>query len=336
MTHLFARPLFITFHSQSLATRYRACTLLSAAVLWSLGWHAIAQPPAVDPDKEYQLTEESLQRSDSVTQGTIEEHVWKSTGVFAGTVRRIWIYAPAKEHLDSLGTQGAAVMVFQDGHAYIDEAGQFRVPIVFDNLIHSGEMPPTIGIFIDPGHTSDSLPGDKPGWQPPPNNRSLEYDTLSSAYATFLIEEILPFAATRYRLTDDPSWRAICGISSGGICAFTVAWERPDHFQKVVSHVGSFTNIRGGHVYPSLVRKSKSQPKPIRALLQDGQQDLDNQFGNWWLANLEMEKALSFAGYDHRFVGGIGGHNGKHGGVILPESLRWLWRDWKTAGNAPK
>lgn len=160
-----------------------------------------AQPPAVDPDKEYQLTEESLQRSDSVTQGTIEEHVWKSTGVFAGTVRRIWIYAPAKEHLDSLGTQGAAVMVFQDGHAYIDEAGQFRVPIVFDNLIHSGEMPPTIGIFIDPGHTSDSLPGDKPGWQPPPNNRSLEYDTLSSAYATFLIEEILPLLL---RVIDSP------------------------------------------------------------------------------------------------------------------------------------
>lgn len=198
-----------------------------------------AQPPAVDPDKEYQLTEESLQRSDSVTQGTIEEHVWKSTGVFAGTVRRIWIYAPAKEHLDSLGTQGAAVMVFQDGHAYIDEAGQFRVPIVFDNLIHSGEMPPTIGIFIDPGHTSDSLPGDKPGWQPPPNNRSLEYDTLSSAYATFLIEEILPFAATRYRLTDDPSWRAICGISSGGICALQSRGSVPIIFRKLSATSGA-------------------------------------------------------------------------------------------------
>jgi enterochelin esterase-like enzyme len=137
------------------------------------------------------------------------------------------------------------VMVFQDGHAYIKEAGDFRVPIVFDNLIHKGEMPVTIGIFIDPGHKADVLPP-KPGWQPRPANRSFEYDTLSGDYAEFLTSEILPAVGAEYNLTDDVDGHAICGISSGGICAFTVAWQRPDRFRKVLSHVGSFTNIRGG------------------------------------------------------------------------------------------
>ena len=119
--------------------------------------------------------------------------------------------------------------------------------------------------------------------------------------------------------------RAIGGISSGGICAFTVAWERPDLFSKVLSHVGSFTDIRGGHAYPSLIRKSER--KPIRVFLQDGSGDLDNQFGHWYLANLQMEAALKYAKYDYKTVWGDGGHNGKHGGAILPDSLRWLWRE---------
>ena len=138
------------------------------------------------------------------------------------------------------------------------------------------------------------------------------------------MEEILPEVGKKYKLTEDPECRAICGISSGGICAFTVAWQRPDAFRKVLSHVGSFTNIRGGHVYPSLIRAEPN--KPIRVFLQDGDKDLDNVWGNWWLANLEMEAALKFKQYDHKFVGGTGGHSGKHGGAILPDSLRWLWR----------
>ena len=129
-------------------------------------------------------------------------------------------------------------------------------------------------------------------------------------------------------LSADPTQRAICGTSSGGICAFTVAWERPDLFAKVMSHVGSFTNIRGGYVYPGLIRKSKSAPKPLRVFLQDGANDLDNLHGNWPLANQDMAAALKFAGYDHTFVFGSEGHNGKHGGAIFPDTLRWLWRDW--------
>lgn len=214
-------------------------------------------------------------------------------------------------------------MVFQDGGSYVNEKGPFRVPIVFDNLIHKKEMPVTIGIFINPG----VFPDEKGKNGRPRSNRSFEYDTLSDAYAKFLETEILPEVSKKYPLRTEPESRAICGISSGGICAWTVAWERPDLFRKVLSHVGSFTNIRGGDVYPGKIRKTPK--KPIRVFLQDGSHDLDNEHGNWPLANQQMALALKFKGYDYRFVFGDGGHNGKQGGAILPDSLRWLWRDFK-------
>jgi len=269
-------------------------------------------------DDDYQLGPDS-ERHDGVPRGIVTEYEWRSE-IFAGTVRRYWTYVPAQYD----GTSPAAVMVFQDGHAYVGETGQFRAPIVFDNLIHDGSMPVTIGVFVDPGHRQPRLP-ERPGWQPTPENRSFEYDTPSDQYARFLLEEILPEVGKTCRLTDDPERRAICGISSGGICAFTVAWERPDAFRKVLSHVGSFTNIRGGQVYPALIRKTER--KPLRVFLQDGSGDLDNEHGSWPLANLEMAAALKYAGYDYKFVFGTGAHSGVHGGAILPEALRWLWRD---------
>jgi enterochelin esterase-like enzyme len=213
-------------------------------------------------------------------------------------------------------------MVFQDGGNYASSNGQFRVPTVFDNLIQKKEMPVTIGIFLNPGEVPAAQPGQKGR-----SNRSFEYDSLGDQYAKFLLEEILPEVEKKYKITKDPEGRAICGISSGGICAWTVAWERPDSFRKVLSHVGSFTNIRGGHVYPALIRKTEK--KPIRVFLQDGANDLDNLHGNWPLANQEMAAALKFAGYDYKFEFGDGGHNGKHGGAILPDSLRWLWRGYE-------
>jgi enterochelin esterase family protein len=291
-----------------------------------------------DWDKDYVLSAMSTARGPGVEPGSTRMLVHKSSGVFPGTVRRVWIHLPAESILKKVGDEGLAVMVFQDGHAYVDEQGQFRAPIVLDNLIHAGKIPPLAAIFVDPGHEGSDVPGEKPGWNPAANNRSLEYDTLSPEYARFLEESILPLAesderlkAAGVRLTTDPAMRAICGISSGGICAFTVAFERPDLFRKVLSHVGSFADIRGGDHYPSLVRKTKDSPKPIRVFLQAGEHDLDNWHGHWWLSNLQMEKALAFAGYDHKLVGGIGGHNGKHGGAILPESLEWLWRGWNGA-----
>lgn len=274
---------------------------------------AVAAPLGAADDYKHGADSE---RHQGVPQGKVEKYHWKSQ-VFPGTERDYWVYVPAQYQAD----KPACVMVFQDGETYVKEQGDFRTPIVFDNLIHKSEMPVTIGIFINPGVILAAKPGEGPR-----KNRSFEYDTLSDQYARFLLEEMLPEVGKQYRLTTDPEGRAICGISSGGICAFTVAWERPDAFRKVLSHVGSFTNIRGGHVYPALIRKT--EPKPIKVFLQDGSGDLDNLHGNWPLANQEMAAALKFAKYDYEFAYGDGGHNGKHGGAILPDSLRWLWKDY--------
>ena len=197
------------------------------------------------------------------------------------------------------------------------------MPIVFDNLIAKGEMPVTIGLFINPGNRTAT---NSPAAANNRSNRSFEYDSLGDAYAKFLLDECLPFVTQKFgvKLTDDPDQRAIAGMSSGAICAFTVAWERPNSFRKVLSQIGSFTNFRGGHVYPSWIRKTEA--KPLRVFLQDGSNDLDNLHGNWPLANQEMAAALKFMKYDHRFELGDGGHSGKHGGAILPDTLRWLWR----------
>jgi enterochelin esterase family protein len=283
-----------------------------AAALISL--LAQAEPYKHPPESE---------RQEGVPQGKVTHYVWKSQ-VFAGTIREYWTYVPAQYD----ETKPAAVMVFQDGHAYVGEKGWFRVPVVFDNLIARKEMPVTVGIFINPGHKAEELP--KPGWSDK-NNRSFEYDTLSPQYAQFLVDEILPEVGKTVKLTDNPDHRAICGISSGGICAFTAAWERPDVFRKVLSHVGSFTNIRRGHEYPALIRKTP--PKPLRVFLQDGSKDLDNEHGNWPLANQQMAAALAYRKYDYKFVFGEGGHNDIHGGSILPDSLRWLWRDETSPGK---
>jgi enterochelin esterase family protein len=183
-------------------------------------------------------------------------------------------------------------------------------------------MPVTIAVGINPG----IIPGAEPGAKGR-NNRSFEYDSLGDANARFLLDELLPEATRGLNIIADPAGRAIGGNSSGAIAAFTVAWERPDAFRKVISHIGSYTNIRGGFAYPGLIRKTKPA-KPLRVFLQDGSNDLDNLHGNWPLGNQEMAAALKFAGYDHTFVFGDGAHSGRHGGAIFPDTLRWLWRDW--------
>ena len=270
-------------------------------------------------------------RRDGVPKGTVTQFRWDKSKVFEGTERDCWLYVPAQYD----GKTPACLMVFQDGANYVHSPGEgyvkgyekrpaeFRVPVVFDNLIHKKEMPVTVGVFINPGKFPTPNKEEK-DWR---SNRSFEYDTPSNQYAGFLEKEILPEIARKVKFRDDAAGRAICGISSGGICAFTAAWERPDLFSKVLSHVGSFTNIRGGDVYPGLIRKTER--KPIRVFLQDGSGDLDNLHGSWPLANLSMAASLKHMEYDYKLVYGDGGHNGKHGGVILPDSLRWLWRDTK-------
>lgn len=270
------------------------------------------QPPGVAMEV-YTMPPETV-RSPDVPAGKVTQMPKWQSKIFDGTTRDWWVYVPAQYKEDQL----ACVMVFQDGGGYKD-----FVPPVFDNLIHKGEMPVTVGIFINPG-----------AFQGGRSNRSFEYDTLSDQYARFLLEEILPETEKTVKLRHDAPSRAISGISSGGICSFTVAWERPDQFSKVLSWVGSFTNIasgqtkkEGGHNYEAMIRKTPK--KPIRVYLQDGANDLDNDNGNWPLANMQMAKSLAWAGYDYKFVFGNGFHSNKQGRALLPESLRWLWRDYK-------
>jgi enterochelin esterase family protein len=269
---------------------------------------AFASVSALAADN-YQLGPDSQFKAD-VPHGRVEKFQITESKAFPGTTRDGWVYVPAQYD----ASKPAALMVFQDGGGYQSTNGAWRVPLVFDNLIASKEMPVTVAIFLNPGTRSGQ------------SNRSFEYDSLGNLYSKFLIDEAIPFVTNKYSLaiTSDPEMRATCGASSGGICAFTVAWERPDQFRKVLSTIGSFTNIRGGHNYPALIRKTER--KPIRVFLQDGSNDLNNLHGNWPLANQEMASALGFAGYDFKFVFGDGAHNSKHGGSILPDALRWLWR----------
>lgn len=294
-------------------------TLMSLLLIFS---SLAAQDPApvlsLPEMPEPVLGPDSMVKPD-VPKGSLFPITWSESQVFPGTERQIIVYTPA--HHDPAAEY--AVMVFQDGHSYVNLKGDFRAPTVLDNLIHAKQIPPMVAIFIDPGHKGDSKP--ETPWRN--NNRSFEYDTLSDDYARFLLDEILPMVSKtlRLKLTNDPEKRAICGSSSGAICAWTVAWQRPDAFRKVLASIGSFTNIRGGDVYPGLIRKTEN--KPIRAFFQEGINDLDNQAGSWPLANLQMQAALKFKHYDHKFVWGHGAHNGKHAGAIFPDALRWLWRE---------
>ncbi len=261
-----------------------------------------------------EITERVAQ--EGVPQGKVTSAQFSESQIFPGTTRQYSVYVPAQYSPD----QPARLMVFMDGSGYVKPDGAFRVPVVFDNLIHTQAMPVTIAVFVDPGIIPATMPGASGR-----SNRSYEYDSLGDRYARFLIEEFLPVALKDLNVSADPAERAVCGISSSGICAFTVAWERPDQFGKVLSHIGSFTNIRGGWAYPGLVRKTKDKPKPIKVYLQDGKDDLNNLHGNWPLGNQDLAAALQFAGYNYKLVMTDGGHSGKWGGEELPAALRWLW-----------
>ena len=247
-----------------------------------------------------------------VPKGKVTKHTFEQSKIFPGTVRDYWVYMPAQYD----GAKPSPVMVFQDGLIY-------NATNVFDNLIHKKEIPPMIGIFIMHGRvkalSTDAL--DR-------FNRSYEYDGLGDGYVSFLLDELLPHIAAEQKLNLSTNGNdyAIAGSSSGAICAFTAAWERPDAFRRVFTSVGTFVGLRGGNNYPTLVRKT--EPKPIRMFLQDGSNDLNNYGGNWFLANQEMLSALDFSGYDVNHIWGDGGHNGKHATAVFPDAMRWLWRDY--------
>ncbi len=253
-----------------------------------------------------------------VPEGKVTTGVFAESQIYPGTKRDFSVYIPAQYKAD----EPAALMVFMDGTNYAKRDGAFRVPVVFDNLIHQGAMPVTIAVFVNPGNIPATMKGAKDR-----SNRSFEYDSLGDRYARFLIDEFLPVALKGLNISSDPKRRAVCGISSGGICAFTAAWEKPDQFGRVLSHIGSFTDIRGGWAYPGLVRKTKGKPKAIKVYLQEGREDLNNLFGNWPLANQDLAAALKFAGYEYHLEMTDGGHSGQWGGDGLAKALKWLWSD---------
>ena len=280
--------------------------LLLALALLPFAGPALADDYTLGPDSQEQP---------GVPKGTVEEFAWKTSQVYPGTERQCWIYLPPgfdkeKEY---------PLIIFQDGGGAVSPKGGFRATIVLDNLIHKGEVPAMVGLFINPGNVPPALPGGKGR-----STRSYEYDTPDGVYAKFLIDEMIPEVAKRAKISANPDHRALVGVSSGGICAFAAAWFRPDAFRKVITGIGSFTNIRAGNWFPSAIRKTER--KPIRVFLQEGEKDLDNVHGNWPLANHDMVAALAFAGYDHKAVFGTEGHSGKQLGSILPDALRWLWR----------
>jgi len=264
-------------------------------------------------DEPYGLGPDSLPRP-GVPRGETRRFRHVGERIYPGVERDCWLHVPAG--LDP--NTPSPIVVFQDGGLYLGR--DVEAPTVFDNLIHAGDLPPMLALFANPGEAGPGNPifGGA-------DNRSWEYDSLGDAYARFLLEELLPVVARDFRLSDNPADRALVGFSSGGICAFTAAWERPGAFGKVASHCGSFADIRGGHHYPPMIRKAER--KPIRVFLQSGANDLNVVFGNWPLANQEMASALAYRGYDFRFEFGVGGHTLKHADALLPETLRWLWRD---------
>lgn len=266
--------------------------------------------------EHYEYTADSLPQK-GVPQGRLETFEWKTSKIFPGTVRAVTVYLPA----GFKPGEETCLMVWQDGSRHVDPNGSMRASVVFDNLIHKKEMPRTVGVFIDPGRMAKQQPGDKAA------NRSLEYDSLGDAYARFLLEEMLPEVERRHqvKVRPQPEARAIAGGSSGGICSFTAAWERPDQFHKVLCWVGTFVDIRGGNHYPYLVRVTER--KPIRVYLLDGENDLDNKFGNWPLANKMMAASLKYMNYDFRIDWTQCFHGSKGMAPNLPDALRWLWRD---------
>jgi len=279
---------------------------------------APAQPP---PPPKYPFGPDSLPQA-GVPQGKLEGPFLFRSQVFTNTVRKYWVYVPAQYQAG----KPACVLVFQDGQRASKTNGSIRLPQVMDNLIAKHEMPVTIGIFITPGSRGEEYREVGGG---NPNNRSVEYDSLGDQYARFLIDEILPEVGKTYQLTQDPAGRAIGGFSSGAICAFNVAWERPDQFRKVISCIGSFTNIRGGHVFPKRVRETDK--KPIRVFVEDTLHDLPNPTDpnrDWHVQNEAMVAALKEKGYDFTYAFAEGVHSDNHGGSIMPDMLRWLWRDY--------
>jgi enterochelin esterase family protein len=281
-----------------------------------------------DYNAHYQLGPDSLPQ-EGVPQGQINGPHTLPSEAYPGTQHTYWVYVPAQYEPE----KPASLMIFNDGHAFMNPEGEIRAPNVLDNLIHRRELPVMIAVFINPGRRPDQPEPNAREWGDRTTNRPQEYNALDDKYARVIVDELLPALQEKYNISEDPEDRGIGGASSGAIAAFTVAWHRPDQFRKVLSFIGSFTNIRGGHAYPDIVRESEK--KPIRIFLQDGRNDNRgrrrrgqyDQTWDWFYQNVRLADALTEKGYDVNYVWGIGPHSSRHGGAIMPDMMRWLWRD---------
>jgi enterochelin esterase family protein len=281
--------------------------------------HAQRRAPAPpDFDAFYELGPDSLVRR-GVPKGTVKGPVTLPSQVYPGVAHDYWVYVPAQYD----GKTEVSLTVFNDGASYLQPDGYYRAVNVLDNLIYRGELPVMIAAFIDPGKFTEGGA----------SNRQAEYDPPDDRYSQVLVDELLPRLYAEYRITRDPERHAIAGWSSGAIAAFTVAWHRPDHFRKVLSGIGTYVNLAGGHVYPE--RVMASERKPIRLFMIDGRNDnrgvnADGRYDqtrDWFYQNVRLKDALVAKGYDVNYVWGIGVHSHDMGGAMLPEMMRWLWRD---------
>jgi enterochelin esterase-like enzyme len=284
-------------------------------------------PPGPNPNSQYRLGPDSLPQ-EGVPKGEIRGPYTLPSNAYPGTQHTYWVYVPAQYD----PAVPAALMVYQDGQAFKDENGDMRAHHVMDNLIYRREIPVMIGVFINPGRKPEQPEPNLQNWGDRDTNRPTEYNTLDDKYARVITEELMPVLYKEYNISKDPEMHGIGGSSSGAIAAFTVAWERPNHFRKVLSNVGSFVNLRGGHAYTELVLANEK--KPIRIFLCDGRNDnrglrngVYDEKRDWFLQNVRLMKALTQKGYDVSYTWGMNLHGQKFGGAIMPEMMRWLWRD---------
>lgn len=287
---------------------------------------AMAETP--NTDIYYRLAPDALVE-EGVPQGEIRGPFTLPSQAYPGTQHTYWVYVPAQYD----PAVPASLMIFNDGQAFKDPEGDVRAPVVMDNLIYRREIPVMIGVFINPGRRPDQPEPNAKEWGDRTTNRPTEYNTLDDKYARVIVDELLPVLYKEYNISKDPERHGIGGSSSGAIAAFTVAWERPDYFRKVLSNVGSFTNLRGGNAYPDIIRESPK--KPLRVFLVDGRNDLRalradgtyDQARDWFYQNVRMEQALTEKGYDVNYSWGIQRHGQKMLQTVFPDMMRWLWRD---------
>ena len=300
-------------------------TLLCLLAIFAMA-KAKAQSP--NPDMHYHLGPDSLVE-DGVPKGEIKGPVTLPSQAYPGTQHTYWIYVPAQYD----PSVPASLMIFNDGQAFMAPEGDLRAQNVMDNLIYRRELPVMIGVFINPGRRPDQPEPNLHEWGDRTTNRPTEYNSLDDRYTRVIVDELLPVLYKDYNISKDPERHGIGGASSGAIAAFTVAWERPNQFRKVLSIVGSFTNLRGGDAYPDMILKADR--KPIRIFLQDGRNDnrslkpdgTYDQRRDWFYQNVHMMKALTEKGYEVNYTWGMNKHGSKMGGAIMPSMMRWLWRD---------